>query len=166
MIITIDSPRKVIINNVYMLDPKRNMVMDGFFSKLMYSNEYFAMTGLYVLFPIEISNIDVIGMKKQVNFNPHSQTNLQIVQDFAKLEYRVLEHYKQTKQCNRKISNSLAKQMYLGNMKIYKDFNQYNKSVDLDTTSNFFLLKISGIWETSDSVGLTYKLYEIKENYI
>ena len=54
--------------------------------------------------------------------------------------------------------------MYSGCMKIYRDYNQY-KNYD-SSKPNLFLLKISGIWETHDTVGLTYKMYEIKENYI
>jgi hypothetical protein len=138
--------------------------MDGYFTKLIYSNEYFTMAGLYILFPIETTTFDTVGMKKQIVFNPNSPHNTQIIQDFAKLEHRVLEFYKQTKQCTRKMSNSLARQMYSGSMKIYKDYNQY-KTYDT-YKPNLFLLKISGIWETHDTVGLTYKMYEIKENYI
>lgn len=164
MIIAMDSPKKISITNVYILDAKRNMIMEGLFSKLIYSNELFTMTGLYILCPIEIICVENIGAKKQIQFNPYTQHNLQIVQDFSKLECRILEYYKQTKQNNRKIINSLAKQLYSGTVKIYKDYNQnFQKNAD---SSNFFLLKVSGIWETNENIGLTYKVYEVNENYI
>ena len=162
MIIVIDSPKKISINNVYILEAKRNMVMDGFFSKLIYSNELFTMTGIYILCPIQITDFENAGAKKLIKFNPYTQVNLQIIQDLSKLELRILEYYKQTKQNNRKITNSLAKQLYSGSLKIYKD---YDHSVKNANEPPMFLLKISGIWETIDNVGLTYKLYEINQNF-
>lgn len=164
MIISIDSPKKISICNIFILDAKRNMIMDGYFSKLIYSNELFTMTGLYILCPIDISTVENNGSKKQIKFNPYTQSNMQIIQDFSKLETRILEYYKQTKQNNRKIVNTLTRQLYSGYMKIYKDYNQNVQKTNEPT--NLFLLKISGIWETCDSVGLTYKVYEVNENYI
>lgn len=164
MIIAIDSPKKISITNIYLLDTKRNIIMDGYFSKIIYSNELFTMTGMYILFPLEIIGLESNGAKKQLKFNPYTQCNLQIIQDFSKLELRILEYYKQSKQNNKKIMNSLAKQLYSGYVKIYKDYNQV---VEKNTNiSCFYLLKISGIWETTDNVGLTYKIYEVNENYI
>jgi hypothetical protein len=163
MIIAIDLPKKISVNNLYILDAKRNMIMDGFFSKLIYSNELFTMTGIYVLCPIQITGLEYNGTKKQIKFNPYTQPNMQIIQDFSKLEYRILEYYKQTKQNNKKFINSLAKQLYSGYLKIYKD---YNQSAQCSNGPCVFLLKISGIWETNDNIGLTYKIYEINENYI
>jgi hypothetical protein len=46
-------------------------------------------------------------------------------------------------------------------MKLYKELNtnQVEKNKQ-------YIIKISGIWETQESVGLTYKLIEVNENYI
>ena len=164
MIIAIDSTKKISMNNVFILDAKRNMIMEGHFSKIIYSNELFTMTGLYILCPIEITNAEANGVKKQIKFNPFTQDNIQIIQDFSKLETRILEYYKQTKQNNRKIINSLAKQLYSGYMKVYKDYNQIFHTNNQN--SKVLLLKISGIWETVDNIGLTYKIYEVNDNYI
>jgi hypothetical protein len=164
MIIAIDLPKKLLINNVYILEPKRNMIMEGVFSKLIYSNENFTMNGIFILFPIEVSNIEFMGNKKQIKINPYSQYNGQIIQDFSRLECRILEYYKQTKQCNRKILNSLSKQMYSGYMKIYKEYDKDQSTTY--ATHVTYLLKISGIWETDENIGLTYKLHEIFDNSI
>ena len=53
MIISLDLP-KFTLTNLFFLDTKKNMIMDGNFTKLLYSNELFVMNGLYLLFPIEI----------------------------------------------------------------------------------------------------------------
>jgi hypothetical protein len=136
--------------------------MDGNFTKLIYSNDYYTMNGLYILFPIEYTGVEKIMNKNQVKFNPYSSYNAPIVQDFSKLELKILEYYKQTRQCNRKISNLLSKQMYIGFMKTHMD----NYETPIENRKNIqYVIKISGVWETRDEVGLTYKLYEVNEVY-
>jgi hypothetical protein len=164
MIITLDSP-KFILNNFFMLDTKRNIIMDGNFTKIIYSNHWFTMNGLYVLFPIEILSIDINTNKRILKFNPYLPSNTTSIQEFAKMEYKILEYYKQTKHSDRKISNLLAKQMYSGYMKIFKEFNKMYASTD-NSNSSQYVIKISGIWESRDEIGLTYKLFEANENYM
>jgi hypothetical protein len=118
------------------------------------------MNGLYILFPIEYTGVEKIMNKSQVKFNPYSSYNLPIVQDFSRLELKLLEYYKQSRQCNRKISNLLSKQMYVGFMKTHKD----NYDTSPENKKNVqYVIKISGVWETRDEVGLTYKLYQVNE---
>jgi hypothetical protein len=66
--------------------------------------------------------------------------------------------------CVRKISNTLSKQLYLGSMKIYKDLHSFknydNNNKNTDENSVDFFLKISGVWETENEIGLTYKLHK------
>lgn len=161
MIITLDLQR-FILSNLFFLDMKRNIIMDGSFTKLIYSNDAFTMNGLYILFPIENNGVERIMNKTQVKFNPYSPHNLQIVQDFSKLEVKILEYYRQSRQCGRKISNLLSKQMYVGFMKIHRD--SYDMSNELKKNIQY-VIKISGVWETRDEIGLTYKLYEVSEVY-
>jgi len=159
MIITIDLPR-FILSNLFFLDMKRNIIMDGNFTKIIYSNDCFTMNGLFILFPIE-SGIE--RLKNQIKFNSYSPYNLSIIQEFSRLEMKILEYYKQSKQCNRKLSNLLSRQIYSGFMKTHKD----NYDMVFDEKKNIqYVLKISGVWETREEVGLTYKLYEVDENYL
>ena len=168
--------------NIFNCDTKENIIMEGKFTKLLYSNELFTMNGLYFSFPIENVTIEKLGNKNIVKFHPYSQVNLPIVQDFAKIEYRILDHYKYMNKCLRKISNTLSKQMYSGSMKIYKDLhiftplknsnetpftisnnngykNNDNNNKNYNENPIDFFLKISGIWETENEIGLTYKLH-------
>ena len=167
MIITIDL-HKFILAYLFMLDSKRNIIMDGIFTKIYYSNTFFTMNGLYMLFPIEITSLEENTNKRHAKFNPYTKPNLNIVQEFAKLEYKILECYKINKHCDLKISNGLSKQMYSGVVKIYKEYNK--QSGELDNTagelSTQYIIKISGIWESRDEIGLTYKIFEANENNI
>jgi hypothetical protein len=149
--------------NIFNCDTKENIIMEGKFTKILYSNELFTMNGIYFSFPIENLTIEKIGNKNIIKFHPYSQINLPIVQDFAKIEFRILEHYKYMNKCVRKISNTLSKQLYSGSMKIYKDLhsikNYDNNNKNTDEIPVDFFLKISGIWETENEIGLTYKLH-------
>jgi len=161
MNISIDLP-KITLPNVYFLDKKTNIIMDGNFTKILYSNDCFTMNGLYVLFPIETFNVEKIGSKIILKFNPYQTNNLNVVQEFSKLEMRILEYYKNVSKCKSKISGFLSKQMYNGSMKLYRDYN----SGDIKKTNhNQFIIKISGVWETYEDVGLTFKLIEVSEGY-
>jgi len=153
--------------NIFNCDTKDNIIMEGKFTKLLYSNELFTMNGIYFSFPIENIAIEKVGTKNIIRFHAYSQVNLPIVQEFAKIEYRILEHYKYMNKCVRKISNTLSKQLYSGSMKIYNDLHSFknydnnnnnnNRTTDVNIVE--FFLKISGIWETENEIGLTYKLH-------
>jgi hypothetical protein len=52
--------------------------------------------------------------------------------------------------------------MYIGFMKTHMD----NYETPIENRKNIqYVIKISGVWETRDEVGLTYKLYEVNEVY-
>jgi hypothetical protein len=153
---------KTQLSNIYFLDKKRNIIMDGNFTKIIYSNDCFTMNGLYILFPIEVLQIEKNANNNILKFNPYQNNNMSLIQDFAKLEYRIIEYYKNTYHSRCKISNFLSKQMHSGNMKLYKEFN----STDIEKRNTQYIIKISGVWETYEDVGLTYKLIEVNENYL
>jgi len=141
------------------------------------------MNGLYILFPISGVSVELVYTTRKLNFNPYLPSNLKIVQDFAKLEYNILENYKQTRHCPCKISNLLSKTMYSGFIKLYKEYNKLESlAVTQQPISTMprgceqsdqncsihpqYIIKISGIWESNTEIGLTYKLFEANENYI
>jgi hypothetical protein len=159
MIVTLDLS-KFILSNMYFLDTKKNIIMDGNFTKLIFSNEFFVMNGIYILFPIDHNGSEKIMNKTQIRFNPFQQYNQTLINEFSKLEKSILEYYKQTRMCNCKIVPLLQKQMLIGFMKTNKEYknqfliNENNKNIQ-------YVLKISGIWETQEEIGLTYKLFEV-----
>ena len=150
---------KFTISNAYFLDTKRNIIIDGNFTKMIYSTESFTMNGGYFLFPIEINSLDRIITKYVIKFNPYGRKNQSIIQEFVKLELKILEYYKQMNGRSCRIVNSLSKQMFSGSMKIYRDYNNEFNGDDL--TDNRFILKISGVWETACDVGLTFKIFQV-----
>jgi hypothetical protein len=120
------------------------------------------MNGIYLEFPIDVLRIEQTMNKTMVKFHPYSSI-LSTIQHFAKLEYSVIESYKIINGCNKKISNLLSKQMYCGNMKLSKEYYSPKTAIqclDSDYANNGmkYIIKISGIWETEDEIGITYKL--------
>jgi hypothetical protein len=151
------------LGNTHFLDTKRNVIIDGNFTKILYSNDSFIMNGIYILFNIDEYITEKISNKCLIKFNPYSKNNFPIIQEFANLEFKIIEHYKQMNGINnRKISNLLSKQLYNGIMKIYKE--HYNKQVSEEHTNSIQMqcvIKISGIWETKDEIGITFKIFQI-----
>jgi len=108
--------------NINFLDTKKNIIMDGNFTKIIYSNQWFTVNSIFICFPIEWTSIEKVANKYILRFNPYSTKNLPIVQDFARLEIRILEYFKTFFDLNVRISNSFSKQLYTGNMKIFKEY--------------------------------------------
>ena len=181
--------------NINFLDTKKNIIMDGNFTKIIYSNNWFTINSIFIHFPIEWLTIDKIANKSILRFNPYSTKNLPIVQDFAKFETRLLEYFKTFCKLNIRTTNTFSKQLYTGNMKIFKEYVDPNKisnddyqhntggfsepfissrsyidinkrslakplRSDEDETQRLFVIKISGIWENYEEIGLTFKLME------
>uniref|UniRef100_A0A6C0D524 Uncharacterized protein n=1 Tax=viral metagenome TaxID=1070528 RepID=A0A6C0D524_9ZZZZ len=156
---------KVSIKNFYYLDTKKNVIIDGNFTKMIYSNENFSMNGSYFEFPIEINHLEKYGNKTTILFNPQSKTNSHIIQNFSKLEAAIIDYYRQNHQSNSKIVHTLAKQLNSGSIKIYKEYNYSNiehvENEAIDISNITCILKISGIWETVNEIGLTFKLFRV-----
>lgn len=149
---------KFILAYTYFLEAKRNMIMDGTFSKIIYSNEVFTLNGIYLYLPLEIQSIEKNINKYIIKFYPSSPINMSLVQELSRIEYKILEYYKQINYINNKKSLcSLTKQLYSGNLKVYKDYNEIKCISDKIST---YIVKISGIWENSEGVGITYKVFE------
>ena len=229
------------IYNVFFLDKKKNTVIDGSFTKLVYSTNYFTMNGLYFTLPflcktkkqsyktmkpfgsesivspeivsesihkevhqnnaIEntptkhkrsyskntkfISSIspknlinsystgkgesvneknyvtsllhnnyydNVIPYKSAIHFYPHDIINLQYITSLSEIETAILSLYKNINDINKTSKLTLTNQCYSGYFKIYKENNT--------TNNNNYFLKISGIWENTDEIGITYKIIE------
>lgn len=143
---------QIYLGNVLFSDTKRNIIMDGYFTKLLYSNEWFLMNGIYISFQLDHFSIEWLMNKYIMRFYTNNEKNTAIIYEISKFEYRLLEYYKQMRQCNKKNSCILAKQMQNGYIKVYKDIAKMSPSR--------FYLKISGIWETADELGITYKIVE------
>lgn len=165
------------------LDTKNNNIMDGKFTKFLYSDEYASFNGLYVVCPLTrfVTNS---FYKNNFTFNVNNPNNQPIIQHLIQFEKQLIHLYKQYSTCNKKHVFSLENQLYTGSIKVYHDnivkgikqhgtfHNEMTKNSfhdDLTICSlnksvsrqSFYIIKISGIWETSDTIGITYKFLEM-----
>lgn len=133
------------------LYPKKNTIMDGEFTKILFSNRYVTINGLYLYLPIKFERRSGDNMNHYRGIK--DRANFQTIKDLKELELKLLEHYKQCSQKNVQAELILCKQLNTGHVRVYQEKNRDN--------TNVCVLKISGIWESHGKIGLTYKILEL-----
>lgn len=137
------------IDNVYFCDPiKNNIVTDGTFIRILYSNNLFMLNGIYLLIPFQNLNIEKYYNKFRCNFDISNHRDL--IDNLKLIEEQILQ--------KNIIKNKIPifkiyEHIKNGNIKIFSE--------NMDTINNLFLLKISGIWETDINYGVTYKFINL-----
>lgn len=175
---------KIDWNHLFIAEKKKNIVIDGHFSKLIYSDESCIMNGIFIHVGfLENKYEDIEDIIPQIHRNnKYSQTvfhkeifyldntlaiNKKQIEKIIQLEENILNYYGfflQHHDDSRKVANyGLRTQLMSGMIKIHSveggnndmrnEIIQYNKH-DL---IHHFVLKISGIWETNQTYGITYK---------
>jgi hypothetical protein len=125
--------------------------MDGNFTKIIYSDDSISINGVYVFVPFVISNInDGFYNNNLIFFNPLQNTAL--IKEIGRLEHNILSYYKKVRTIDKINGSPLMCQLHNGNVKVYKETAQLHGSK--------YFLKISGIWENSSEIGITYKFIE------
>lgn len=140
------------INNVYFCDPIINNIMEeGKFIRILYSTYNFILNGIYLLINFNDMNVERYYNKIKCNFTISIHDNL--IQNIKNIEEKLLERYNLR---NKIPTYKIYDQIKNGNIKLF--CNNLKKS---NNTNNSFVLKISGLWETDNYYGLTYKFIKI-----
>jgi hypothetical protein len=137
-------------NNVFFCEPiKNNIMLEGNFIRILYSTYNLTLNGVYLL--IELNDIvsEKYYNKNKCSFNVNSHKEL--IEKIKVIEENLL---KKIEIKNKIPQYKIYEQLTNGNIKFFCD-NNNNK------TTNSFILKISGIWETQINYGLTYKFTKI-----
>jgi hypothetical protein len=140
------------------LEPRENKITNGVFTKIIYSNSIFTMSGLFFYFPINITNINNNYNRTFINFDITQELNKQIIYYLSTIEERVLNMYNFSK--NKDLKFLLKEQLHSGYIKIHSIGNTQN------TIDSKYIVKISGIWENEKNIGITYKIITIKDTII
>jgi hypothetical protein len=219
---------------IFFSDKKKNNIINGCFSKIIYSPEYFTMNGIFFVIPftikshMSISNppgIENSSFFRSVNpalsfddksstdnllahynkytvyFYTHDVKNLQHITLLSKIENAIINTYKEINGLKKRSNLVLSNQLYKGFFKIYKEkrrtitkllhspsYTQGNVSGESQDTEGSvktcvdrtpfsvlrskeeneknteYMLKISGVWENAEEIGITYKFIEICNN--
>jgi uncharacterized CHY-type Zn-finger protein len=120
---------------------------DGNFIRILYSNDIMVLNGIYLLVNLTDICCEKYYNKYKCNFNISNHKEL--IENLKNIEENILKKYKSTKTPCYKI----YEQLRAGHIKIFNDIG--------NTNSCYFILKISGIWETQTNYGLTYKFVKI-----
>jgi hypothetical protein len=133
---------------IYLCEPiKNNIMMDGNFIRILYSTELFTMNGIYLF--IHFNNISVEKYYNKYRCSFDTNNNI-LIDSLKNIEEDILKkiHIKD------KIPIfKIHDQLRNGNIKIFSE--------NIETIHNDFLLKISGVWETSTNYGVTYKFINL-----
>jgi hypothetical protein len=144
---TIDQYNK---DYVYFCDSiKNNIINDGSFIRILYTTPNFTLNGIFILLLLHDVTSERYYNKYKYNFNTNIHNLL--IENIKTVEETILTKY----DCiNKTPQYKIYEQMKCGNIKIFCD--------DIKNNNNhYFILKISGIWETELHYGLTYKFIKI-----
>jgi len=132
-------------NNIFFCEPIKNNVMnDGNFIRIFYSSPYFTLNGIYLLVSLHDVICEKYYLKYRCSFNYN--VNKEIIDNIKAIEEEILKKYEIK---DKDVQFKIYEQLQNENIKIFSDVG--NKSV------SYFILKISGIWETQYNYGLTFK---------
>lgn len=147
--IIIKSIEQYDMNNVYFCDPiKNNIVDDGKFIKILYSTHNFILNGIYLIINFNDITIEKYYNKYKCSFN--IITHEKLIENIKNIENKLLDKYGLN---NKLPHHKIYEQIKNGNIKLFCD--------NLKKNNNSFILKISGLWETDISYGLTYKFIKV-----
>jgi hypothetical protein len=136
--------------HLFFCEPIKNNIMnEGNFIRIIYSNSLFVLNGLNILLPLNNIHFEKYYNKYKCSFS--LITNKEIVDILRGIEEDIL---KRVNIKNKSPQCKIYEQMKNGCIKLFLENNNSLHS------SQVFILKISGIWETEYHYGLTYKFIQ------
>ena len=139
------------ISHIYYNEPIQNTVMNNSkFIKMIYSNEYIILNGVYLIKKIKNTTKELYFKKIKVKYDINN--NKDLLKFIFEVEENILNKYPSLKKPKKIIYDT----MITGAIKLFP-----NDIDDLNNGKNSFILKISGIWEDQNEYGLTYKIISI-----
>ena len=138
------------IQNINLLKKRNNTIIEGTFTKFTYSDENLTMNGIYlqlVLYNMVLNQDDRIV---SLTYQPYDKQNLEYIQYITNVEMDILKYYNNMNASNKKMVGILTNKLYSGNIR-----SKLSKSSKIN---NILTIKISGIWETANEIGLAVKI--------
>ena len=140
------------ISQLFFLDSRKNIILDGKFTKIICSDEFCTTNGMFVSVPFQMTTIDKQLNKHLLKFPVTNKANRKLILDLSQIEQSILEYYKCISNCNKVTVFSLSDNARNGCVKLYKEcFNDMSKN---------YVIKISGVWEDNTRIGLTFKFID------
>lgn len=141
------------LQNLFFMESKKNIIMDGKFTKLLYSDSSCTTNGISIIIPFHNTILMKTYNKTMLKFQTTDPINTKLCSELAWIEKYILDYYRQITRNTKSIATiNLNEHMTNGNVKIYRNSDTNN--------IKHVILKISGIWENRTHLGLTYKFME------
>lgn len=138
------------INNIFFCDPiKNNIMVESNFIRILYSTDLFVMNGIYLSLSFQNMYIEKYYNKYKCSFDVNMHKPL--IDNLKKIEESIIALLPIK---HKTPDYKLYDQLKNGNIRIFSE--------DNEKINNTFLLKISGIWETDTTYGITYKFINIE----
>ena len=113
---------------------KKNNIINGDFSKIIYGDGNITLNGLYIYFQVIPNHIvsyidtdervDETGGRKNdycIFYLDSNNFNLNVVNELSAIEHNIIEYYKDLYKINKSCVYQLKTQLQTGNIKIYKN---------------------------------------------
>tara|TARA_A100001015_G_scaffold312273_1_gene417136 strand:+ start:4359 stop:4847 length:489 start_codon:yes stop_codon:yes gene_type:complete len=143
--------------NIIISEKRKNNVMPGSdFHRLIFSDEFCSINGVFLHFTLTEINIDKYFNKIKCIFN-NSHSNCNVIQTIKNIEKTILNKFQSNNNNNKIPSYRIYEQLQHSFIKLYGDDRiKYGKCAEVK-----FLLKISGIWASNQTneVGLTFRFF-------
>lgn len=150
MLITLNTNQIHKKNILYSEKTKNNILNNGDFYRIYYSNELFTTNGIYVLF--NFKNIKIDKYFNKIKCMMVRKSNSESIKLIQLIEHELL---KSSPVKNRIPKFRIEEQLNQNFIKIFGDYNNLQKKYD----NVDILLKISGIWVDETHYGVTFRFF-------
>ena len=141
------------VDNIQLSEMKHNIIIYGNFTKIFYSTPFFVLNNIFIDFEIKPKHYEsytTTGNKYIIYFDFNE--NMETLQKIIDIEKQILDYYLMYRNICKKPEYILKNQIMNKNFKYYKEMRN-----NLTFNTKFYL-KISGIWENQQHIGITYKI--------
>jgi hypothetical protein len=136
---------------------KNSAVQYNYFYKLLYSTHIVSLTSIFLLF--ELNNLSFENDK--IKFDKTTLNN-SVFSKLIELEDHILNLIVDSKNKLYKLKEIYENQFFKFSLSDdNENINSYNYLKHLNNRT--FIIKISGIWESKDSIGLTFKFIKVNK---
>ena len=146
-------PSTFSLSEIFLADKKRNILINGHFTKILYSNQHLVLNSIYYHISMASSSISTTDNDMFMHYDICNARNIFIMKELADIEYKLLDYYKHFYNLSANISTSIEKRLQYGKIKLYCE------DSSAITPNTQIVIKISGIWETAHEIGLAIKFF-------
>tara|TARA_B100000927_G_C16181111_1_gene355430 strand:- start:21 stop:482 length:462 start_codon:yes stop_codon:yes gene_type:complete len=150
MLITLNPSQINKKNILYSEKTRNNILNNGYFYRIYYSNELFTTNGIYIL--LNFKNIKIDKYFNKIKCIMERKSNIESIKLIQLIEHELL---KSSPVKNKIPKFRIEEQLNQNFIKIFGDYNNLQKNY-----SNVnILLKISGIWVDETHYGVTFRFF-------